>query len=682
MKFWRRQTDQPVDIHRRDDETKSGFRSLFDALAEPIVAITLQNEICVYCNQAFIQGGYTSAEILGKRFGDLGVWACDAPTLSQFLGKLSLQASIRNEAVHLNRGGRAAPHSISASFVNFSGERCALLSLHDFTPTPSVWDATVAASRAKSDFLTDLSHEIRTPLNTILAMADLLSEVRLPDEGRRFVDAMVASGHTLLELVNSVLDLDKIESGRLDLQSAVFDVEEVVDYVAGTVAASAHRKGIEIVGRVMPDVSRRVVGDPLRLRQILLNLVSNAIASTDSGEVVILVEKTGESDPGMHFFRFTVTDTGAGIPQKRVDDLNRSFSESFERRRSRLGTNGLGLSIVKGLLELMDGHMQVQSEVGKGSTFSFVLGFEATEDYEVAEPYSEVDLKGVRVLVVDDSRAKRLKIKELLSSWGAQVVDVDSSESALNEWHETVNVVSPYRLALVDCALVDIDGFELAKSMREASGADQRVIMLLTLDELNAKVARAREVGIIDYIVKPITRSELHSGITHALGLISTIVPSKNLPQAEREIAPRSLHILLVEDSPYNCMVVRAYLKNRPYEIDYAEDGAVGLEKFMRGKYDLVLMDIRMPVMDGYEATRKIREWELQQSRKPTPIVALTAAALEQDIQESMLAGCTAHISKPVKKVLLLETIRDMTESYSDDSLPETGRLPEENASA
>src|SRR5580698_3334836 len=242
MKFWRRQADQSVEIHCRDGESDSGFRSLFDALAEPIVAIALRTGICVYCNQAFIHGGYTPAEILGKRFVDLGVWACDAPTLSQFLGKLTCGGSTRNEAVHLNKGGRAAPHSISASFVNCNGERCALLSLHDLTPIPSAWDATVAASRAKSDFLTDLSHEIRTPLNTILAMADLLSEVRLPDEGRRFVDAMVASGHTLLELVNSVLDLDRIETGRLDLQSSVFEIEELVDYVAGTVAASAHRK--------------------------------------------------------------------------------------------------------------------------------------------------------------------------------------------------------------------------------------------------------------------------------------------------------------------------------------------------------------------------------------------------------------------------------------------------------
>jgi two-component system sensor histidine kinase/response regulator len=682
MKFWRRQADQSVDIRCRESESDSGFRTLFDALAEPIVAIALRNGICVYCNPAFTQGGYTSADVMGKRLVDLGVWACDAPTLDEFLGKLTRSGSIRNEGVSLNRGGRPLPHSASATFVNCNGERCALLSFHDLTPIPSAWDATVAASRAKSDFLTDLSHEIRTPLNTILAMADLLSEVQLPDEGRRFVDAMVASGHTLLELVNSVLDLDRIESGRLDLQSNVFEIEELVDYVAGTVAASAHRKGIEIIGRVMPDVPRRVVGDPLRMRQILLNLVSNAIASTESGEVVILVEKTGESDPDMHFLRFTVTDTGGGIPQNRVDELNRSFVESFERRRSRLGTNGLGLSIVKGLLELMDGHMHIQSEIGKGSSFSFVLGFEATEDHEVADPYSEVNLKGVRVLVVDDNRAKRLKIKEMLSRWGARVVEADSGETALNTWREAANVGNTYRLALVDCALVDIDGFELAKIMQEASSADQRVIMMLTLDELNAKVARARAVGITDYIVKPITRSELHTGISHALGLVSTIVPGKNLPQEERAITSKSLQILLVEDSPYNCMVVRAYLKNKPYQIDYAEDGAIGVEKFMRGEYDLVLMDIRMPVMDGYEATRKIREWELQQNRKPTPIVALTAAALEQDIQESMLAGCTAHISKPVKKVLLLETIRDMTESSTNDFFPETGRLREENASA
>lgn len=682
MKFWRRRADQSPDIQCSESERDSGFRTLFDAFAEPIIAIALQNGICVYSNEAFIQGGYTAAEILGKRFVDLGVWTCDAPTLSQFLGKLTRSGSIRNQAIQLNKGGRDTPHSVSAGFVNCNGQRCALLSLHDLTPIPSAWDATIAASQAKSDFLTDLSHEIRTPLNTILAMADLLSEVRLPDEGRRFVDAMVASGHTLLELVNSVLDLDRIESGRLDLQSSVFEIEELVDYAAGTVAASAHRKGIEIIGRVMPDVPRSVVGDPLRMRQILLNLVSNAVASTDSGEVVILVERTAESDPDMHSIRFTVTDTGAGIPAGRVDELNRSFAESFERRRSRLGTNGLGLSIVKGLLELMDGHMHVQSEVGKGSTFSFVLGFEATEDHQVADPYSKVDLKGVRVLIVDDNRAKRLKIKEMLSTWGARVVEVDSGESALAQWREAAELRNPYRLALVDCALLDIDGFELAKSMREACGADQRVIMMLTLDELNAKVARARTVGITDYVVKPITRSELYTGITHALGLLSLIVPGKNLQQAEQENASKSLHILLVEDSPYNCMVVRAYLKNQPYEIDYAEDGAIGLEKFMGGKYDLVLMDIRMPVMDGYEATRKIREWEIQQNRNPTPIVALTAAALEQDIQESMLAGCTAHISKPVKKVLLLETIRDMVDSYSEDSVSETGRLREENASA
>jgi signal transduction histidine kinase/CheY-like chemotaxis protein len=682
MKFWLRQADRPADIKDRAGESEAGSSTLCDALTDPIVAIALSNGLCVYRNEAFTRYGHTRAESLGQRFIDLGLWTLGVPTLDQFLEKLARLGSIRNESVDLRLSGRVVPHTISATFVDFGGEKCALLSFHDRAPVPRVSDDTVAASRSKSDFLTDLSHEIRTPLNTILAMADLLSEVQLPDEGRRFVDAMIASGHTLLDLVNSVLDLDKIETGRLELESVVFEIEGLIDYVVGTVAASAHRKGIEIVGRVTSGVPRQVVGDPLRLRQILLNLVCNAVESTDSGEVLLTVERTEETREAWSL-RFTVTDTGTGIPQKKVDEINRSFSESAETVRSGLGTNGLGLSIVKGLLELMDGHIHVQSEIGKGSTFIVLIGLEAPEGCEVVDQYADVDFEGLRVLVIDDNGAKRQKIKAILSDWGAEVAEANSGENALSDWRDAKTRSNPYRLALVDCALVDMDGFELAKSMRELSDADQRIIMMLTLDELNSKVARARAEGITDYVVKPVTRSELHSGLSNALGLRPPSAAGKIAAlKEERRTVTKRLHILVVEDSHYNCMVVRAFLKNKPYELDFAEDGAIAVEKFTTRKYDLILMDIRMPVMNGYEATRKIRAWELEQNRTPIPIVALTASALEQDIQESMLAGCTAHVSKPIKKMLLLETIRDMTESDSYNPSLEGGRLPEPNALA
>ena len=619
--------------------------------------------------------GYASTEVLGRRFGDLGIWSSGAPTFEEFLNNLANRGSIRGEKIDLCVDGQIVSQPVSAAFIQRDGENCALLSFHTAAPAPTVSDVSSLASGSKLDFLTDLLHEIRTPLNAILAMADLLSEVRLPDEGRKFVDAMLANGNTLLDLVNSVLDLDKIETGRLDLEPVVFEIEELIDYVAGIAATTAHRKNVEIIGRIMPGAPRKVVGDPLRMRQILLNLVCNAVEATDAGEVLISVEGVQGPDKGSHKLRFTITDTGAGIPQKQVDEMNQRFSQEAGAGRANLEASGLGLSIVRGLLELMGGHLLVQSEVGKGSTFSFEVGLEAVEGRDMADPFANVDLSGVHILVVNDNRAKRQKIKTILSSWGAEVAETNSGVNALTEWYEAGTRGNPYRLALVDCALPDMDGFELAKRLRERSDTDQRIIMMFTFDDLNSNVARAKAEGITDYVLKPVTRSELYSGVTNALDLTPASIETTRLPKGAEQIASKRLHILVVEDSEYNCMVVRAFLKNKPFVLDFAENGAIGVEKFTGGEYDLVLMDIRMPVMNGYEATRKIRAWELEQNRTPIPIVALTAAALEQDIQESMLAGCTAHLSKPIKKMLLLETIRDVTESDSDSISREGNRM-------
>jgi PAS domain S-box-containing protein len=523
-------------------------------------------------------------------------------------------------------------------------------------------DQALAASRAKSEFLSSMSHEIRTPMNAILGMADLMWESELSAEQRRYLDTVINNGNALLELINSILDLAKVESGRLSLEVLDFDLRELIEKVADALAVRADEKGIELVVHIDQNVATALVGDPLRLRQVLTNLVGNAIKFTESGTVVVRVRRDPQLDTA-GALRFSVIDTGIGIPAEKLPVLFDPFSQADSSVTRRYGGTGLGLAIVDRLVRLMGGSITVESELGRGSTFSFTSEFAVREDSTTTAPAREsaLDLRGTRVMVVDDNQVNRTIVREMLVPCGAMVVEAASGVQAIELFEQARASGQPIRLLICDHLMPEMDGFELVSRIRAISSNHDLSIMMLSSTDLPQTLAKVRALGIGWYVVKPVKRAELYTAISCAMaeGITQTAPaasPSRTAGQ-HHLVIQSPLRILLADDSADNRLLIRAYLRKTPYRLEEAEDGAKAVELIIKGAYHLVLMDIQMPVMDGYSAVRKIREWESRNNRARTPVIALTASALDDAVRLTRQSGFDLHVSKPIKRETLLNAI-------------------------
>jgi len=526
---------------------------------------------------------------------------------------------------------------------------------------------TLDAMRVRGEFLANVSHELRTPMNAIIGMAQLALAEELSDEVRGYIETAHQSAHSLLTLLNDILDFSKIESGKFTIDREPFRLRDMIDETLKTLSNTAFEKGLELVCEVDPDAPNELFGDPTRLRQVLTNLLSNAVKFTDRGEVLLQVAVIRNLSREVRL-EFSVSDTGMGISDDDQHLILQPFTQADTSSTRKYSGTGLGLAICNELVRLMGGRMVVESVLGSGSKFSFQL----TLDREVendASPQGAIpmeELKKMRVLIVDDNQTNRRILKKTFENWSMEPEVAADGVQAVGMINKAVKRGEPFPLVIVDALMPSIDGYDLSQKINETLGEQTPVILMASSTDRQNFRDKEEAAGISAFLSKPVSQSDLLDAVLQAMN-----VNILETPPAESTIEHSSpfqnLRVLLAEDTPANQKVVMAVLKKRGHAVVVANNGREATELYKPDKFDVVLMDVQMPIMDGYQATAAIRKME-EDYEKSTPIIAMTAHAMKGDREKCLEAGMDSYISKPIEVAALIELVESVAISSIDKS--------------
>jgi PAS domain S-box-containing protein len=665
-----------VTAQRQAEETlrhrEARFRRLVESNIIGIVVTDYNNRIREANDEFLKMVGYSRAELeAGQvRWGRLTpreYHKTDARALKELWGSGTCQPW---EKEYIRKDGSRVP--VLVGVTNLGGTwKESLCFVLDMTAQKraeaqlqAAKESADAANRAKSEFLANMSHEIRTPMNAVIGMTELVLDTELQVEQREYLRMVLESAESLLSIINDVLDFSKIEAGRLDLDLAPFNLPESVGDTMKSLAVRAGKSQIELLCDIRSDVPTFVIGDANRLRQVIVNLVGNAIKFTEQGEVVLTVAPRATNGDALEV-QFSVSDTGIGIPQDKLQNIFDAFEQVDSSMTRRFGGTGLGLAISSRLVELMHGRIWVESELGRGSTFHFTTRFGRAADIpQETLPVDRASLLGLRVLVVDDNATNRRILVEMLRNWEMQPSAAASAQEALARMRTAHRAGAAFALVLTDANMPERDGFAFVREIRNDPDLNGAIIMMLTSGDRPGDLARCREFGVAAHLMKPLKQSELFDAIAAAVGAVTAEAEvAANLP-----VQTRPLRILLAEDSLANQRLAIGLLERRGHVVSVANNGREALEALSTDDFDLILMDVQMPEVDGLQATAAIRRRE-QQTGGHIPIVAMTAHAMLGDRERCLSAGMDAYLVKPIRARQVYETI----EQIAGASSPQAG---------
>ncbi len=607
-----------------------------------------------YANNAAVQNTGHSKEALEKMSLIDIEYNLSNKIWQERLEELKIEGSLTFESVHLRKDNSTFPVQVTATFLKFADKEYIFAFVNDISKVRHAEDAT----QAKSDFLANMSHEIRTPMNAVIGMAHLALKTDLTPKQRDYLNKIQSSANSLLGIINDILDFSKIEAGKLDMEAVEFDLSQTLDNVANVVTVKAQEKeNLEVLFYTDSRVPNSLIGDPLRLNQILVNLGNNAVKFTERGEIVLMTKTKSSSDDKITL-QFSMRDTGLGMTEEQQAKLFQTFSQADTSTTRKYGGTGLGLTISKRLVNMMGGDIWVESEPGQGTTFSFTAEFGLGKEKAKKRYLPAPDLRGMKVLVVDDNATARDILREMLESFSFSVSVAASGAEGITEL-ENADKNKPIELVIMDWKMPGMDGIEASKLIKSHQGLSKiPAIVLVTAYGREEVMLQTEEVGLEGFLLKPINPSILFDTIMQAFGEavpeISRVAQRKE-QEAKAWENIQGARVLLVEDNEINQQVAMEILQGAGLKVTIANNGQEGVDAARVNQYDAILMDIQMPVMDGYTATREIRK---DKRFKELPIIAMTAHAMAGDEDKSLEAGMNGHVAKPIDPDQLFATLQ------------------------